>query len=339
MPMHARGGIKVGSTAGVDRWSSRFGEAHMKPQGRSFTRLRSFRMIDDKEASTICRSARFKMRTSEWKAAKSKSTSAFHMSFFSRIGTSDITRVSSSVAFVLGSAALGYFTCSGKGLSGCDSNGSPLRNPNFINSKAVKQGSWKLEGMSLSRLPRTVMPASSEISPRFSRTMKCTPADSEFRSLDTLGNPGASEHTSLNNGPSLLNSCACQFKQNLKSMRLLFCRLHSACNASLLICHFRHRPIFGEMIRASEGRFAWLPDSPWRMGVGSQKALHNIFLFWKPECKWRAMSPSAASRYSVKLTSKSRNSCVSTNGCDLSVHSPFAKAWGNLCEITPFNIK
>mmetsp|Transcript_124576 Transcript_124576/g.398856 ORF Transcript_124576/g.398856 Transcript_124576/m.398856 type:complete len:212 (-) Transcript_124576:1776-2411(-) len=100
MPMHARGSMKVGKIAGVSMWFSFFGDAHMKPAGSNLTRCRSFNSTDVKEASTNWRSARFSTRTREWKAVRSKSTSAFHMSFFSFMGTKDITRLKSRRDFV-----------------------------------------------------------------------------------------------------------------------------------------------------------------------------------------------------------------------------------------------
>mmetsp|Transcript_54903 Transcript_54903/g.103027 ORF Transcript_54903/g.103027 Transcript_54903/m.103027 type:complete len:213 (-) Transcript_54903:1453-2091(-) len=144
IPMQARGSMKVGINAGVCRWSSFFGEAHMKPRGKSLAFERSLSKIDASDASTSCRRARFKMRTSEWNAARSNSTSAFHMSFFSFIGTSDMTRLSKSTDLTRGfTGARGYSTCCGKGRSGeAASKGSPERTPNFIISRATRHGSW-----------------------------------------------------------------------------------------------------------------------------------------------------------------------------------------------------
>mmetsp|Transcript_23627 Transcript_23627/g.66295 ORF Transcript_23627/g.66295 Transcript_23627/m.66295 type:complete len:206 (+) Transcript_23627:53-670(+) len=100
MPMHARGSMNVGSSAGVCVWSPLDGEAHMKPGGSSLTRDRSFSKIDETAASVSCRSARLRIRTREWNAARSKSTSAFHISFLSLIGTRDMTRLSRSTDLV-----------------------------------------------------------------------------------------------------------------------------------------------------------------------------------------------------------------------------------------------
>mmetsp|Transcript_13473 Transcript_13473/g.40028 ORF Transcript_13473/g.40028 Transcript_13473/m.40028 type:complete len:219 (+) Transcript_13473:2-658(+) len=218
------------------------------------------------------------------------------MSFFSRIGTSDITRLSRCTALVLGSACRGYWTCSGKGRCGsAGSNGSPLRQPNFIISKATRQDSWNCAGVSFRTSPSTVIPASSAIRPKCSRTMKCTTAASDFMSLLGLGSCSFSFSASLIRGPSALKSCACQFKQNLKSTWLTPCRLISASSAWWLICHLRPFGMLGWMSLASGGRLA--PSTrPWRTVCGSQKALHKMRLLWKPWCKWRASSPRAVSR-------------------------------------------
>mmetsp|Transcript_102953 Transcript_102953/g.182882 ORF Transcript_102953/g.182882 Transcript_102953/m.182882 type:complete len:260 (-) Transcript_102953:1519-2298(-) len=190
MPMQARGSMKVGRSAGVSGYCSLMGDAHMKPFGSSFTRPRSFSRMNAREASTSCLNVRFKARTSAWKAARSKSTSASHMLFFRRMGTNDITRQSSSMlhtfCFIFPSIsfATGYLTSLGNGLSGCAaSKGSLLSSPSFMSSSAVRQASVRLVGVSLSTSLSTVAPPSSlEMSSSFSRTMKWTRAERQCRS-------------------------------------------------------------------------------------------------------------------------------------------------------------
>mmetsp|Transcript_57704 Transcript_57704/g.154199 ORF Transcript_57704/g.154199 Transcript_57704/m.154199 type:complete len:216 (-) Transcript_57704:306-953(-) len=210
----------------------------MKFAGSSLSLLRSSSKTDAKHASTICLSVRLRMRTSEWKAARSNSTWAFHMSFLSFIGTSDMTRLSSIIDFFVESTlADGYLTCSGKGLFGsAASKGSPERMPNFIISSATRQGSWNCFGVSHSTSSSTVMPPSSlDMNPRCSNTMKWTSAASEFRSFEHCGRPLSV--MPLTSGPSCSTACLCQVTQNLKSTMSAPCRCISACTASVLMSH------------------------------------------------------------------------------------------------------
>mmetsp|Transcript_110608 Transcript_110608/g.292039 ORF Transcript_110608/g.292039 Transcript_110608/m.292039 type:complete len:243 (+) Transcript_110608:427-1155(+) len=242
----------------------------MKFAGSSLSLLRSSSKTDAKHASTICLSVRLRMRTSEWKAARSNSTWAFHMSFLSFIGTSDMTRLSSIIDFFVESTlADGYLTCSGKGLFGsAASKGSPERMPNFIISSATRQGSWNCFGVSHSTSSSTVMPPSSlDMNPRCSNTMKWTSAASEFRSFVHAGGPWVL--MPLTSDPSFCMACLCQFTQNLKSTSWTPCRCISACTASVLMSH--RRPVSwlrGWMRRAPSGRLA-SPTRPCRIGCGS----------------------------------------------------------------------
>merc|ERR1719261_1585517 len=92
--------MNVGSSEWGCKWSFDEGEEHRKPGGSSFTCCKSFIKIEARDASVSCRSERFGIRTKEWKAAKSNNTSAFHISAFNFIGTSDITLVSSCIDLV-----------------------------------------------------------------------------------------------------------------------------------------------------------------------------------------------------------------------------------------------
>mmetsp|Transcript_81087 Transcript_81087/g.235212 ORF Transcript_81087/g.235212 Transcript_81087/m.235212 type:complete len:283 (-) Transcript_81087:1413-2261(-) len=192
IPMQARGNMKVGRTANVCKWSSFLGEEHMNSFGSNDARCKSHKSTDASDASTNCRRARFKILTKEWNAAKSKSTSAFHMSFFNFMGTSEVTRQRNNIAPVSGVASGGYPTFAGNGFSGCAGwNGSLLRTSKLSISNATKQGSTKCLGQSFNASPRTVMLPSPEMYPRFSKTIRCTNAAKEFKSWDVVGYPGS----------------------------------------------------------------------------------------------------------------------------------------------------
>mmetsp|Transcript_33787 Transcript_33787/g.94970 ORF Transcript_33787/g.94970 Transcript_33787/m.94970 type:complete len:243 (-) Transcript_33787:1107-1835(-) len=242
----------------------------MKFAGSSLSLLRSSSKTDAKHASTICLSVRLRMRTSEWKAARSNSTWAFHMSFLSFIGTSDMARLSSITDFFVGpTPADGYCTCQGNCPSGPAAlKGSPERMPNFIISRATRQGSWNRLGVLLSTTSSMVMPPSSpDMSSRCSKTMKWTSAASEFRSFEHCGRPLSV--MPLTSGPSCSTACLCQVTQNLKSTMSAPCRCISACTASVLMSH--RRPVSwlrGWMRRAPSGRLA-SPTRPCRIGCGS----------------------------------------------------------------------
>mmetsp|Transcript_101985 Transcript_101985/g.288780 ORF Transcript_101985/g.288780 Transcript_101985/m.288780 type:complete len:272 (-) Transcript_101985:142-957(-) len=271
MPMQARGSMKVGKMAGVCVLSSRSGEPHMKPAVSSFVRERSLSRTEARDASTNWRRALFSTRTSEWNADRSNSTSAFHMSAFSLIGTSDITLVRSSSDFVsVSTGATGYFTSSGKGRSAwAASKGSPERMPNFIISSARRQGSCRARGVSHSTLPSTVMPPSSlEMRSRYSSTIICTRAASELTSCVQFGNP--SSIILWMSWPSVCHSFLCQVRQNLKSTVVAPWRLSSVSTAVLVMFHRRpFMGLFGVMIRAPSGRLRSALSVPCRIVCGS----------------------------------------------------------------------
>mmetsp|Transcript_4036 Transcript_4036/g.9695 ORF Transcript_4036/g.9695 Transcript_4036/m.9695 type:complete len:235 (+) Transcript_4036:375-1079(+) len=233
------------------------GEAHMKPFGKILTLARSFSSTCASAPSTSCRKLRFSARTKAWKAARSKSTSESHMTFLSRIGTSDMTRQRMRVPHTLSLSAgervavLGYLMSFGKGLSACAaSKGSPVSCPYFMSSRAVRHGSVRVGGVSFSTSLSTVAPPSSElIKSSFSRTMKCTSADKECKSFSKDGS--ALSVMPCISGPSFSNSCACQFKQNLKSTLVTPCRCISALTAGPVILHRRPLEMRGWMILAS----------------------------------------------------------------------------------------
>mmetsp|Transcript_73169 Transcript_73169/g.161492 ORF Transcript_73169/g.161492 Transcript_73169/m.161492 type:complete len:261 (+) Transcript_73169:192-974(+) len=212
MPIQALGSMKAGNSAGVWGQESLRGEVHMKPLGKILTLERSFHKTCAKMPSTICLKVRFSARTKEWKAARSKSTSLSHITCLSFIGTKDITRQRSNfphLASLSGCerlAATGYFTSSGKGFSGCAvSKGSPSRRPNFMSSRAVKQGSVRLAGVSFSKSLSTVaFPSSGEMKSSFSRSMKCTKALKECRSESKVQGP--TKLMPRSRGPSFSNS-------------------------------------------------------------------------------------------------------------------------------------
>merc|ERR1719162_1215709 len=84
--------MNVGRIAGLCQLFLVSGDEHMKPGGNDFTQSKFCNKTETNEASTNWRKDLFKVRTKPWNAAKSKSTSAFHISFFNLIGTSDMTR-------------------------------------------------------------------------------------------------------------------------------------------------------------------------------------------------------------------------------------------------------